>query len=335
MLVVVDANIVVKNPRLQGDKWDAARDAIRADRLRLVLPETARLEAVGAFHRAHETKILELKRILRRSSGRARDAAQGLQAVYQQEIDEYETILSSRLTELGIEIANVPSHSHTELTQRAIGRMPPFDEDGGGYRDTLLWLSALEQLDEPPFDNLVLVSDDGIFSKSTDVLAGELRQDFGAALRVVRRIEQLDFPGEYDEGEFSLEDTSVETTHIVNAIIAGLQGSDISRWSPPGVDHATVHVVGSVNLADPSVEVRKQYGRDVYELYAEATADVDARILIIHDGDGDGDDLDFSEMSARWDLHLRWRGKTAGSRLQLSEEHAIEVFDLDERPHAN
>ena len=210
---------------------------------------------------------------------------------------------------------------------------PPFDEDGGGYRDTLLWLSALEQLDGPPFDDLVLVSDDGIFTKSTDLLAGELLQDFGASLRVVRRIEQLDFPGEYDEGEFTLADTDVETTRIVDAISAGLQGWDISRWSPPGVDHATVHVVGSVNLGDRSVEVRKRYGTDVYELQAEATADVDARILIIHDVNGD--DVDFSEMSARWNLRLRWRGKTVGDELRLSEDDTIEVFDLDERQHAD
>lgn len=331
MLVVIDANIVVKNPLLRGDKWVAASDAIQADRLRLALPETARLEAVGAFRRSHETKLLELKRILRRSSNRAKKAAQALQAVYEQEIDEYETILGARLAQLGIEIASVPSHSHAELTERAIRRIPPFDEGGGGYRDTLLWLSALDQLDEPPFDNLVLISDDGIFTKSTDSLAGELLEEFGATLRVVRRIEQLDFPGEYEDGDFTLADTSVETTHIVEAISGGLQGWDISRWSPSGVDHATVHLVGSVNLVDQSVDVRKRYGSDVYEIQAEATADVDARILIIHDVDGD--DVDFSEMSARWDLHLRWRGKTVGRRRRLSEDDAIEVFDLDERQH--
>ena len=125
MLVIVDANIVVKNPLLRGDKWVAASDAIQADRLRLVLPETARLKAVGTFRRAHATKLLELKRILRRSSGRAKEAAKGLQAVYEHEIDEYETILNARLAELGIEIAEVPSHSHTELTERAIARVPP------------------------------------------------------------------------------------------------------------------------------------------------------------------------------------------------------------------
>lgn len=37
-----------------------------------------------------------------------------------------------------------PEVSHVEIVRRAVSRHPPFDSKGGGYRDTLVWLRALE-----------------------------------------------------------------------------------------------------------------------------------------------------------------------------------------------
>lgn len=329
VLVVVDANIIVMNALLRGDKWDAAREAINAGRLRVVLPATARLEAIGTHRRAHETKVLELKKILRRSSDRAKQAADSLLAVYEQEIADYETLLDARILDIGIEIANEPSHSHIEITERAIARKPPFDERGGGYRDTLLWLTAIEQLDEPPFEHLVLVSDDAIFTKQAKSLASELHDEAQAELLVPRRIELIDFPGEYEVGDFTLSDTEVEESQIVSAIGSRLRGLDVSRWSPLGVDHALVHVVGGVELLGVSIEVKKRYGTEIFDLQTEAIADIDAQLLIIQDVDGD--DVDFSEVAARWDLQLRWRGKTVGNRRRLSDDDMLEVLGVTER----
>lgn len=329
MLVVVDANVIIKDPLLRDRKWQVARDAISADRLRLVMPDVARLEAVGGYRRDRQEKVRQVKSIIRQSTDRAKAAAEGLIQVYLEESNNYESILDDRLREVGFEIPGPSERTHLEIAERAVNRLPPFDESGGGYRDTLLWLTALEQIAEPPFDNLILVSDDGVFTKRMSALAEELQRETAAELTVVRSIGNVEFPGEYETGDFDLSSIDVDTSEIVKMIKDGLPGMDITRWSPPGPDHAEVQQVDRVDLLAGTIDVRKRYGSSVYEVSADAIADIDARVLVIHDSYGQ--DVDFSEMSARWDLHVRWRGETEGERTRLSEESTVEVIGLDER----
>lgn len=329
MLVIIDANIIMKDALLRDRKWEIARNAIDAGRLRLVLPETARLEAIGGYRRDHEEKIREVKRIIRKSTSRAKAAAEALLQVYAEEVDIYESILNDRLREIGFDMPKPPERSHLELTERAVNRLPPFDESGGGYRDSLLWLTAIEQVEEPPFENLILVSDDTVFTKRSHDLAEELRLETGAELTVMRSIAALEFPGEYESGDFDLSSLDVDTLDIVDMIKDGLQGMDISRWSPPGPDHAEVKQVDRVELLLETANVKKRYGSDIYEISIEANADVDAMVLVIQDGYGD--EVDFIQMSARWDLRVRWRGETEGDNAWLNHDSVIEVLGLDER----
>ncbi|POH64403.1 hypothetical protein C3B61_13225 [Cryobacterium zongtaii] len=331
MLVVVDANIIMKDAILRDRKWEVAKDAIDANRLRLILPEIARLEAIGGYRRDHEEKIRQVKSLIRKSTNRAKDAAVALLQVYVDEIDAYESILDARLAEIGFETPEPPDNTHLELTERAVNRQPPFDKDGGGYRDTLLWLTALEQLAEPPFDNLTLVSDDGIFTKGIRDLTEELSRETGAKLTVVRSLASIEFPGEYESGDFDLYSFDIDDLDFVNLIEHRLLGKEISRWSPPGPDHAEVQLVGRVDLLTETVDVKKRYGSDVYEVSIDAIADIDALVLVINDGYGD--EVDVSQMSARWNLHVRWRGETESEngRTKLVDEGMVEVLGLEER----
>jgi hypothetical protein len=329
MLVIVDANIIMKDAILRERKWKFARDAIDAHRLRLVLPEVSRLESIGGYRRDHEEKIRQIKSVIRKSTNRAKKAAEALLEVYTEEIDSYEVILNNRLREIGFEIPEPPEHKHVELVERAVNRLPPFDENGGGYRDTLVWLTALEQIGEPPFDNLILVSDDGMFTTRRTELNGELCRQTGGNLIVVRSIANVEFPGEYESGEFNLSSLDIDIFDIADAIEQGLPGMDISRWSPPGPDHAEVRRVGRVDLLMETVKIKKRYGSNIYEITVEAIADIDAEVLVIHDGYGD--EVDFSQMSARWNLHVMWRGDTEDDSIGVSDGGEIEVLALDER----
>jgi hypothetical protein len=331
MLVVVDANIIMKDPILRDRKWQVAKAAIDADRLRLVFPEVARLEAIGGYRRDHEEKIRQITGVVRKSTNRAKKAAEALLHVYIDEVVSYGAILDRRLSEIGFEVPGLPEHGHLEMTKRAVSRLAPFDENGGGYRDTLLWLTALEQIAEMPFDNLVLVSDDGVFTRRRLALAEELRRETGAELTVSRSITAIEFPDEYESGEFDLSNMHVDISHVVDLISAGLGGMDITRWSPPGPDHAEVKVVDRVELDLETVNVKKRYGSDVYEISVEAVADIDAEVLVIVD---EYEGVDLSQMSARWDLGIRWRGETETSDeypTRLSDNFALEVLWLNDR----
>jgi hypothetical protein len=329
MLVVVDANVVMNNPLLRGHKWDVAKGAIEAGRLRLVLPEVARLEVIGGYRRHHEEKIRQVTSIVRKSTNRAREAAESLLRVYAMEIGEYEAVLNGRLRDIGFETPDPSEHSHLQLTRRAVDRVPPFNETGGGYRDTLLWLTAIEQIDERPFDSLVLISDDGIFTKRRQELAAELLRLTQAELTVMRSIDNVEFPGEYEDGIFDGADLDFDMSDIVRKIEAALPGTDISRWSPPALDHAEVQRVWRVNLDLATIEFKKRYGSTIFEVSVEATADIDAEVLIIHDVFGD--DIDYSKSSARWYLDIRWRGEIENDATRFRDEGAIEVVGWAER----
>lgn len=331
ILVIVDANILVEDPLLRDRKWDAAEAAISAGRLRLVLPEVARREAIGGFHRYHDEKIRQVRAVLRKSSSRAKSAAGSLIQTYDAEKAEYESILDARIQEIGIEVSPLADIDHVDLTQRAIDRTPPFNESGGGYRDSLIWLTALEQIEDHPFDDLTILSKDSIFLKKRRALEEESRRETGASLVVVGSLAAMEFPGEYESGEYELSALDLSLDDITEQISEALVGLDISRWSPPGPDHAQVQQVGSVDVQPGTIKVKKRYGEPIYEISADAIADIDATVLVILDGPGEEPEL--SHMSARWDLSFRWRGDAVGENTRFESSGTIEVFGVDERRH--
>ncbi|MGX9349251.1 PIN domain-containing protein [Microbacterium sp. KNMS] len=326
---MVDTNILMEDPLLRDRKWNAAEAAISAGRLRLVLPELARREAIGGFQRSHDEKIRQVKAVLRKSSSRAKNAADALIQTYETEKAGYESILDARIQAMGIEVAPLPDIDHADLTQRAIDRIPPFNETGGGYRDSLIWLTALEQVEDHPFDDLTILSKDSIFGKKKRVLEEESRRETGASVVVVSSLAAMEFPGEYEPGEFGLSVLDLTVADIVEQIAHALVGLDISRWSPPGPDHAQVEQVGRVDVEADTIKVKKRYGESVYEISADGIADIDATVLLIFDWPGEEPEI--SQMSARWDLSFRWRGATVGERTRLESSGTLEVFGVDER----
>jgi hypothetical protein len=59
----------------------------------------------------------------------------------------FESEFRSRLKRLGIEIMPFPAVSHSILVKRDLARLKPFDPNGKGYRDALIWLGFLDVLD--------------------------------------------------------------------------------------------------------------------------------------------------------------------------------------------
>jgi hypothetical protein len=51
MIIVLDANVIISNPKLHGPEWTAAKEAVAAGRMSLVIPEFAVWEAVAGLQR--------------------------------------------------------------------------------------------------------------------------------------------------------------------------------------------------------------------------------------------------------------------------------------------
>ncbi|WP_159620301.1 PIN domain-containing protein [Ruania rhizosphaerae] len=56
----------------------------------------------------------------------------------------YGELLNDALSRRQIEILPWPKTSHEDVVTRAVARQAPFDQKGGGYRDTLVWLTVKE-----------------------------------------------------------------------------------------------------------------------------------------------------------------------------------------------
>jgi hypothetical protein len=60
----------------------------------------------------------------------------------------FEPAFRNRLKELGIEVVPIPEVTHAALVDRDLKHVRPFNSDGKGYRDALIWLGFLNALDD-------------------------------------------------------------------------------------------------------------------------------------------------------------------------------------------
>lgn len=144
------------------------RIATMDEGITLALPAVVLLEAQANFgHRAAEELIA------------IRQAANRLERMGFRDIrlpeseDSYARQILDILDERKVSVLPWPTISHEEVSTRAIGRNPPFDSKGSGYRDTLVWLSALDLAREGK--TVVLASKDRAFcDPATEALASPL-----------------------------------------------------------------------------------------------------------------------------------------------------------------
>lgn len=101
---------------------------------------------------------------------------------------DYRTYLAELFDErLGFTVLPWPEVPHAELAMRAVHRVPPFDQKGSGYRDSLVWADVLN-LARSGHD-VALVSADKVFAGGDGSLAAALREEIaplGGAVELVQ-----------------------------------------------------------------------------------------------------------------------------------------------------
>ena len=91
-------------------------------------------------------------------------------------IGDYRSYVETRFEErLGFTVMPWPTALHVDLVGRATSRTPPFDVNGGGYRDTLIWADVLQLAREG--GDVVLVSFDKAFKGDDDTLHPALQAE--------------------------------------------------------------------------------------------------------------------------------------------------------------
>ena len=131
-IVVIDTNAIVhRDWRLQQTWWRLLLELSAIGRITLVVPEVVLREAVGKY--------------ARKAKAVSKDLTQ-LQLTFdlEQSVASYEAELRNKLKDANCRIDGSPPIGVLELTDRAVARKRPFNDEGNGFRDTLIWMHVLE-----------------------------------------------------------------------------------------------------------------------------------------------------------------------------------------------
>ncbi|MBF4615486.1 PIN domain-containing protein [Curtobacterium sp. VKM Ac-1376] len=105
-------------------------------------------------------------------------------------VGDYRRYVEERLDEhLGFAVLPIPHADHADLVRRAVGRIPPFDDKGSGYRDSLVWANVLELAGAGA--DVVLVTADRIFRADNGELAAPLRLEVDSLQGRVQVVTEL------------------------------------------------------------------------------------------------------------------------------------------------
>lgn len=161
--VVVDTNALWDDLRLAGIAWQVLAAATTANPTCLRFCSTVLDEAKAKFTERASTEARHLTDETRKylpDSALLDPVLDALKA----EITGFEEYLADRILE-GLKAGILPypeDVTHAEMTARALERVPPFDQKGDGYRDSLIWLAALAEAESLKAE-LILVSNDNAF----------------------------------------------------------------------------------------------------------------------------------------------------------------------------
>lgn len=264
VIVILDANVIVANPRLRGSFWDQATEAIAGKRMEVHLPRFAMEEAIAVFGRRRDAKSVEIRAIERHASKAVRALLEKAGKEVLREKKRYESELARRLAEIGVMIDAPPRVGHDVLVRKAMRRRRPFDDDGSGYRDALHWASVLHLVRERyEGDDIVFVSNDrkafgalGAGKASLHAHLLEELDEFDARppyFQWLQTIDQLTVPGVFEEElKYDISVTGVELSGYVFDRLWDTQPLEaMPRSLGAGPEPAAIAIL---DIHEPSVE---------------------------------------------------------------------------------
>jgi hypothetical protein len=145
-LIVLDATELLSDPTCSGTAWHVVAHAAANDPS-VVVPEIVVVEAAAGMLRTVQEARTGLDRWREKHARRI-----GMTEIAQHWDDEldavanrYEDELRRRLSSLDVQIIPPVDVDHLTVVRRATQRQPPCNGNGDGYRDTLNWLTLLDQ----------------------------------------------------------------------------------------------------------------------------------------------------------------------------------------------
>ena len=178
MYVVVDSNILVEQGFGNGALVGVLLTTAELLNYQIAVPELVIEEVTANFRREVNSKGNEAAKVNRSLSLLLNRELPSLGEKLDSDFEatSYRKRLRIRLEEAGAVLLQYPATNHEDLVRRANARSRPFDNQGSGYRDALIWESVLE-LATRAEGEVILLSSDKAFSNQKGELHPDLVED--------------------------------------------------------------------------------------------------------------------------------------------------------------
>jgi hypothetical protein len=174
MYIAIDSNVIFHDFHLTNPSSQLLLKFARETRTRLLIPRIVLDETFNNFDREIRLAADSINKLLRDDSPKID---------INEEITRFKSKFEAKLRKgLNAEILNIPEIAHDALVKRAMMRKRPFNQQGSGYRDALIWFSLLEFLKNTN-DTICFVTNDikAFWNDKRDALHPDLIEDLALA----------------------------------------------------------------------------------------------------------------------------------------------------------
>src|SRR6267378_1477984 len=178
--VVLDANAIISDYRLSTAAAIALLSNSTIGTVAVGVPEVALEEAVNKFREEATKAVGDIDRHLQVLKRLGVEADLNIKSV-DELCASYETAVKARLRKWGVTVLRYPAVSHGELGRRAVAKRTPFDQQGRGYRDALVWHTVVELVGSR--DVWLISADNDFRTSGSEDLAPTLVDDIKTAHR--------------------------------------------------------------------------------------------------------------------------------------------------------
>jgi hypothetical protein len=322
VILVVDANMIFAESGLSGPLWTGVKQAVKDDVLRVVVPKIVAAE-VQARNRTQREKFLP-ERPPRAAGEAALTAYEALTTSVTAWVESYDA--TKVLTDAGFEVVDTPDVPHDLVAQRAIDRVPPFNANGGGYRDAMHWFSLLAIAKANPSEDIVLLSSDAGYAKEGQLhpaLIHEARLELrGRDVVLCRALDRFDVPGKYAGEEIPARVELEEARRVVDTLFQDgpVQATDL--WISAGLLYAE-----DADLSSPSgLDVQESRERPLVDGGMERLLRIRARVHVAFDWSDSPNEPSLVELEVRYTLDPEGQVTTAdlvASRIVLDVDDSV------------
>jgi hypothetical protein len=242
-LALIDTTEFTKSPLLRPNGWPDLLKRSRSGQVRVVVSEVTLSESARQFEEALAKETAGLARAaskVERQYGLSVPDLQHLEPDAAGAAESYLDRVRRDLEDNNVEILPIRATPHERLIERDLGRRRPFDGNGRGYRDALIWESLLEELEMSwsPLEVVIVTGNTNDFGGTSSGLAEDLHED----------LSDMDPP---------MEGSLVATLPALLRLLPPLRlPNDVSQapeLSPEAVDAVSTALIGASEVLEGDV----------------------------------------------------------------------------------